>query len=345
MAGPASRRKRARPCRRTKAHSAPREENSMSQSKILLEVGTNELEIVEFFINEQGDYRGYYGINVSKVVEIIRPQAVTAMPQMRHPSVMGAFPYRGGRIVPLIDLASFLDKKGVQAEEPKIIITEFNNVQNAFLVSGVTRIHRISWQQVEAPSRFMLEMSRRSITGVVRLENRVGFLLDMEAIVGTLHPSLGIRMEVDAHAPKPAHVYHILHADDSASIRSLVIEKLQAEGRFNVTQVPDGQQAWDTLRKIRDQALEAGRPVTDYLQGVISDIEMPNLDGLTLCKYIKEDAVLKALPVAMFSSLISPALAHKCETVHADAQFAKPDLQAISDKMFALIDGKQAATA
>ena len=309
----------------------------MSQTKILLEVGTNELEIVEFFINEQGDYRGYYGINVSKVVEIILPQPVTAMPQMRHPSVRGAFPYRGGRIVPLIDLAAYLDKVGVHDEEPKIIITEFNNVQNAFLVSGVTRIHRISWQQVEAPSQFMLEMSRRSITGVVRLENRVVFLLDMEAIVGTLHPSLGIHMEIDVNTPKPDHQYNILHADDSASIRHLVMDKLHAEGRFAVTQVTDGQQAWDTLKKIRDKAVETNKPITDYIQGVISDIEMPNLDGLTLCKYIKADSVLKVLPVAMFSSLISTAMAHKCESVHADAQFAKPDLQAISDRMHELI--------
>jgi two-component system chemotaxis response regulator CheV len=91
--------------------------------------------------------------------------------------------------------------------------------------------------------------------------------------------------------------------------------------------------------------VEDGKPITDYLQGVISDIEMPNLDGLTLCKYIKEDSVLKALPVAMFSSLISPSLSRKCESVHADAQFAKPDLQAISDKMFALIDERQLLTA
>jgi two-component system chemotaxis response regulator CheV len=309
----------------------------MSQTKILLEVGTNELEIVEFYINEKDGYRGYYGINVSKVVEIIRSQPVTAMPQMRHPSVLGAFPYRGGRIVPLIDLAKFLEKESVEADDPKIIITEFNNVQNSFLVSGVTRIHRISWQRVEAPTEFMLGMSRKSITGVVRLEDRVVFLLDMEAIVGTLHPSLGIQMDVDPNAPKPRTSYHILHADDSASIRSLVYEKLLAEGRFTVSQVHDGQQAWDTLKGFRDQAAADGKPITDYLQGIITDIEMPNMDGLTLCKYIKEDPVLRQLPVAMFSSLISPSLAHKCESVHADAQFSKPDLQAISDKMYELL--------
>ena len=310
----------------------------MSQTKILLDVGTNELEIVEFYINEEKDgYRGYYGINVSKVMEIIQPQPVTSMPQMRHPSVLGAFSYRGGSIVPLIDLCAYLGKGKTADPDPKIIITEFNKVQNAFLVSGVTRIHRISWQQVESPSKFMLEMSRNSITGVVRLDNRVVFLLDMEAIVGNLHPDLGIHMEINVDIPKPATRFKILHVDDSANIRNLVLSKLTEEGRFEVNQVVDGQQAWDLLQDLKASSQSEGYPITKYLQGVISDIEMPNLDGLTLCRYIKEDPVLRDLPVAMFSSLISPSLAAKCETVHADAQFAKPDLQTISDKVYELI--------
>ncbi len=320
-----------------------REKGCMSQSKILLEVGTNELELVEFFINERDGYRGYYGINVSKVVEIIRTQPVTAMPQMRHPSVLGAFPYRGGRIVPLIDVCKYLDKGSIgMGEESKIIITEFNNVQTAFLVSGVTRIHRISWKQVEPPTRFLLEMSKGSITGMVRMEDRVVFVLDMEAIVATMHPALSIRMDDQPEdTPPPPQKYHILHADDSNSIRRLIYSKLEKEGRFDVTQVSDGEEAWNLLQQYKNDAETQNRPITDFVQGVISDIEMPNMDGLTLCRYIKEDPVLRVIPVAMFSSLISPPLARKCENVGADAQFAKPDLQAISDKMYELIQSSQ----
>ncbi len=314
----------------------------MSQSKILLEVGTNELEIVEFFINERDGYRGYYGINVSKVVEIIRPQPVTAMPQMRHPCVLGAFPYRGGRIVPLIDVCKYLDKGSI-GDDSNIIITEFNKVQTAFLVSGVTRIHRISWKQVETPSRFLMEMSRGSITGMVRLEDRVIFVLDMEAIVATLHPALSISMdEKEDDSPMPEQKYHIIHADDSNSIRRLVYNKLEQEGRFDVTQVTDGEEAWHLLQSYKQKAEEKKVPITDFVQGIISDIEMPNMDGLTLCRYIKEDPVLRAVPTAIFSSLISPSLARKCENVGADAQFAKPDLQAISDKMYELIQNSLA---
>ena len=314
----------------------------MSQSRILLEVGTNELEIVEFYIDEPDGYRGYYGINVSKVIEISRSQPVTAMPQMRHPSVLGAFPFRGGRIVPLIDVSKFLDKGGITSKDPRVIVTEFNKAQMAFLVSGVTRIHRISWKQVEAPSPFLLKMSRGSITAVVRLEGHMLFLLDVEAIVAAMDPTLSVRMDEQRNTPPPTHKYHIIHADDSANIRRLVFDELEKEGRFDISQATDGEEAWKMLQQCKAEAEEKGVPVTDIVQGVISDIEMPNLDGLTLCRYIKEDPVLKVIPVAMFSSLISEPLARKCQCVGADAQFAKPDLQAISDKMYALIQTSQA---
>ena len=316
----------------------------MSQTQILLEVGTNELELVEFYIDEADGYRGYYGINVSKVVEISRSQPVTAMPQMPHPSVLGAFPFRDGRIVPLIDISKFLNKGGVVSDDPRIIITEFNKTHTAFLVSGVTRIHRISWKQVEAPTPLLLEISGGSITAVVRLEGRVVFVLDAEAIVAAMNPALSVRMDERGDATLERK-FHIIHADDSVSIRHLVYDLLQKEGRFDVTQANDGEEAWKLLLQYKQEAEEKNVPVTDIVQGIITDIEMPNLDGLTLCRYIKEDPILKELPVAMFSSLISTSLARKCESVGADAQFAKPDLQAISDKMYELIQEKPALVA
>lgn len=314
----------------------------MSQSQILLEVGTNELELVEFYIDEADGYRGFYGINVSKVVEISRSQPITAMPQMPHPSVLGAFPLRDGRIVPLIDISKFLNKGGVVSEDPRIIITEFNKTHTAFLVSGVTRIHRISWKQVEAPTPLLLEISGGSITAVVRLEGRVVFVLDAEAIVAAMNPALSVKMDENRMEALPDRKYHILHADDSVSIRRLVADLLKKEGRFDVTQANDGEEAWNLLLRYKQQAEDNNIPISNLVQGIITDIEMPNLDGLTLCRYIKEDHLLKDIPVAMFSSLISTSLAHKCKSVGADAQFAKPDLQGISDKMYELIQANQA---
>lgn len=313
----------------------------MSQTQILLEVGTNELELVEFYIDEPDGYRGYYGINVSKVVEISRSQPVTAMPQMLHPSVLGAFPFRDGRIVPLIDISAFLNKGGVRGDDPRIIISEFNRTHTAFLVSGVTRIHRISWKQVEPPTPLLLEISGGSITAVVRLEGRVVFVLDAEAIVAAMNPALSVCMD-DNPPPELPRKYHIIHADDSVSIRHLVLSLLEKEGRFDVSQANDGEEAWKLLQQYKQEAIERNAPIASVVQGIITDIEMPNLDGLTLCKYIKNDPILKELPVAMFSSLISDSLAHKCESVGADTQFAKPDLQGISNKMFELIQAKAA---
>lgn len=307
----------------------------MAQSNILLESGTNELEIVEFFINEEG-YRGHYGLNVAKVVEIIRRQKVTVMPETRHPAVVGAFAHRTGRIVPLIDIAKFLGSERIENAEAKVIVTEFNSLITSFLVSGVNRIYRLSWTDVEAPGKFLQNISHNSVTGVVRLEDRVIFLLDVEAIVAELHPAMAIRLdEPDANsAPPDSKKYRILHVDDSGSIRRLVLNLLEQEGRFEIVQAVDGQDAWTLLTSLRDEAQGSKLPITHLLHGIISDIEMPCMDGLTLCRKIKEDPILKQLPVAMFSSMISDSLIAKCKSVGADAQFAKPDLKALSDKMY-----------
>lgn len=314
----------------------------MTQTNILLESGTNELEIVEFHVDLDG-YEGHYGLNVAKVVEIIRRQKVTSMPEMRHPAILGAFSHRNGRVVPLVDIAKYLHSNPITNPDAKIIVTEFNTVSTAFLVSGVNRIYRLSWTDVEAPSKLMQDMSHNAVTGVVRLDERVVFLLDLEAIVATLHPGMAIRMEERAGQEIPEQ-FTILHADDSSSIRRLVAQLLEKEGRFKLIQAVDGQEAWEKLVTIAQNCESRGVSLTSVLQGVISDIEMPLLDGLTLCKQIKEHPLLKRLPVCMFSSLISDSLVHKCKSVGADMQFSKPDLQGISDFMYNFIRDHHIAT-
>lgn len=308
----------------------------MAQTNILLETGTNELEIVEFYVNQDG-YEAHYGLNVAKVVEIGRRQPVTAMPEMRHKALLGAFLHRNGRIVPLIDMACFLGNAPITNEDAKVIVTEFNGVCTGFLVSGVNRIYRLSWTDVEAPGQSLQNMSRSSVTGVVRLEERVIFLLDLEAIVAELHPAMALRFDASDMAAPDGKTYKILHVDDSSSIRSLLLDLLNKEGRFKVEQRVNGQEAWDYLQSVRNRCEAENRPVSDFLQGIITDIEMPAMDGLALCKRIKEDPVLKKLPVAIFSSMINDSLARKCALVGADAQYTKPDLKALSKKLYELI--------
>ncbi len=310
----------------------------MTQTNILLESGTNELEIVEFYLDEPG-YRGHYGVNVAKVVEIIRMQPATSMPQMRHPAVMGAFPHRDGKIVPLVDLARYLGKQSAdETGDSKIIVTEFNGIVTGFMVSGVNRIHRLSWNDIEEPGAFLQNMSKSSITGVVRLEGKVVFILDMENVVADLDPALAIRFnKIPDEIYDSTTVYNILHADDSSNVRNLVKRLLEDSGQFLLIQTVSGEEAWQYLKSVKQQAAEGGTPIKDAVHAVITDIEMPRMDGLTLCRQIKEDPELKHIPVALFSSLVSRTLEHRGQSVGADAQFAKPDLQNLSTRVLELI--------
>ncbi len=316
----------------------------MTQTNILLESGTNELEIVEFYIDEvdpdSGEvYQGFYGVNVAKVLEIIRKPAVTNIPSIPHPSVLGAFNLRS-RVMPLIDLGLWLGKKMAPNASPKVIVSEFNRVINAFLVSGVNRIHRLSWEQVEAPDSNLSKYSSQSITGVVRFENRILLLLDMEQIIADLNPGMTMRLDKEVVAdPEPEAepvVYRALVVDDSNSIRRMIASLLEKAG-LSVTQTINGKEAWDRLMEWKVQCQAENRPMTDFLHILISDIEMPVMDGHNLTKRVKDDPVLRQTPVVLFSSLITERLRHKGESVGADDQVSKPDITTLAEKAFSLI--------
>ncbi len=312
----------------------------MSQNNILLETGTNELEIVEFFIDEliaDGKiYTGYYGVNVAKVLEIIREPRVTEMPQLRHGSILGTFNLRN-KVIPLVDLSTWLGKKSKRNGVDKVIVTEFNNVVNAFLVSGVTRIHRLSWEQIEPPSKQVQHFSQDCITGVVRIEDRVVFILDMERIVSDLNPELGLR-ELDGSIISNADfTYKTVIADDSTMIRHMIGSSLEKAG-FDVVRTINGQKAWNQLLEYKELAATTRQPLSDFVHVVVTDIEMPVMDGHTLTRKIKEDQELRHIPVILFSSLITESLRHKGKTVGADDQVSKPEIAQLADKAINLAD-------
>ncbi|MCL1915166.1 MAG: chemotaxis protein [Desulfovibrionaceae bacterium] len=313
----------------------------MSQTNILLEAGTNELEIVEFHLDEkdpaEGTYKGYYGVNVAKVLEIIRMPKVTELPEVRHKSVLGAFNLRS-QIIPLVDLSIWLGKERVQTtEEPKVVVTEFNNVNTAFLVSGVNRIHRISWEEVEAPNAYVSAMTNNSVTGVVKMDGRIIFLLDLERIVSDLNPQLGLRLDSSMDWAGAHPGYRALVADDSTVIREMIKSLLQKAG-FKVEAVNNGKDAWERLLSIKARCEKENHPVTNYVQVIISDIEMPQMDGHNFCRRVKDDPVLKRLPVILFSSLITDKLRHKGISVGADDQVAKPEISYVAQKAITLIE-------
>jgi two-component system chemotaxis response regulator CheV len=327
---------------------------------ILLEAGTNELEIVEFYLEEESidndttelnqadsdqegtikSRKGYYGVNVAKVLEIIRMPDITEMPEVSHNSVMGAFNLRS-RIIPLLDLSKWLKKKRVENEPPKVIVTEFNQVTSAFMVSGVTRIHRISWEDVEAPNKYVSALSCDSITGVVKLDERIVFILDLERIVSELNPDMRLKFD-DNVVFDGESGYKALIADDSPLIREMIRDMLGQAG-FRVEKTNNGKECWDRLQEIKETAALDNRPITDYVQVLVSDIEMPLMDGHHLTKRIKEDPVLKDLPVILFSSLITDKLRHRGETVGADDQVSKPEITYLAHRAASLIEERKAA--
>ena len=314
----------------------------MSQS-IVLEASTNELEIIEFFIEEAlpdgGTYCGCYGMNVAKVLEIIRRPVITNVPSQHNPAVLGTFNLRG-RVLPLVDLSIWLGKSMVKNEAQKVIVSEFSGVVTAFLVSGVSSIHRLSWSQIEAPSRHVQSYSRDSITGVLRINERILFILDMEKIVASMDNTLDMsRLAVNIQPVEDAAQFHILIADDSMSLRNTIKDTLEKTG-YHVTPTASGREAWEYLQATLREAQAEGVPLTDKVHLLISDIEMPEMDGHNLTRKIRETPGLSQLPVVLFSSLITDALRHKGMAVGADDQVSKPDLPRLTTHVRELIAKK-----
>ncbi|EFI35968.1 response regulator receiver modulated CheW protein [Desulfonatronospira thiodismutans ASO3-1] len=313
----------------------------MTNSDILLEAGTNELEIVEFFLDEDLDgesYQGFYGVNVAKVLRIINKPEVTEMPSTPHSCVLGAFNQRS-RIIPLVDLGLWLDKQAVESGSSKVIITEFNRVVTGFLASGVTRIHRLSWDEVEPPDAYVDSFSAGSITGVVKIEDRIVFILDLEKILAELSPGMGMNLDQELQSDSESG-YTALVADDSTLIRNMISDLLEKAG-FRVIKFKNGQEAWNELEKIKNTCSSEDKSLDSLVHIVVSDIEMPAMDGLTLTRKIKNDSVLGNLPVILFSSLISDRLRHKGVSVGADDQVSKPEVSLLTQKAMKLIRDRE----
>ena len=301
-----------------------------------LDTGSNELEVIEFYIEEEQDdgsiYRGYYGINVAKVLEIIQMPQLTKIPSRKKSPTLGTFNLRG-RIIPLIDLSTWLNKKMVPSEDPRVIVCEFSGMITAFLVTGVERIYRISWEDVEAPTEELISFSSGSVIGVIRIEERILFLLDMEYMLQEIM-SVEYKKENVEDVFKDSSLYAdghriVLFVDDSASIRKVVSEVL-IKLHYTVLTAFDGKEAWKILVQLKQKAEQEGKPLNTFLDCIVTDIEMPEMDGHTLTKRIKEDSVMRTLPVILYSSIITSSSQHKGERVGADYQINKTNVETLA---------------
>lgn len=289
----------------------------MSENKgILLESGTNELEIVEFSI---GNSR--FGINVIKVKEIINPVKVVPIPHS-HPNVEGIIELRG-EVLPLVNVASALGfNQSENPEQGKFIVTEFNKQKVVFRVDSVTQIHRISWDQIEKPSE-MYKGADSQVIGVVKLQGDMVLLLDFEKIVVDINPETGINVQqVKKLGKRERSNKRIVIAEDSPLLRKLLHDTLSEAGFSQLEFFENGKEAYQFLEGIVNE----GKDIEKEVQLVITDIEMPQMDGHHLTKKIKEHEQLSKLPVIIFSSLITDDLRHKGKKVGADAQVSKPEI-------------------
>jgi two-component system, chemotaxis family, chemotaxis protein CheV len=283
-----------------------------ADSQILLQSDTNELEIVEFCIDE-GTNQNYFGVNVAKVREIIRRPELTAAVSSP-PAVAGMMSLRDN-VIPVIDLALVLSRNPVK-EADRIVVLEFNQVTIGVLVNSVSRIYRLSWERVERPNRVC---ESAYITSLVKMEDRIILILDFERIIADLCESSAIK-PVDNQILEESEVAgrKILVADDSSFIRNSICSTLQQAG-YIVEEAVDGEEAWLLIEK----KLTAGAFDIDVL---ITDIEMPKMDGLHLTSRIRKDGRLATLPIYIFSSLASDDNIRKWQSIGANGILTKPDL-------------------
>lgn len=283
-------------------------------TKILLENGTNELEVLEFVVAGNS-----YGINVAKIREIINYQPVTPVPNA-HPSIEGIFMPRDFMIT-AIDLRNCL-QRGESEPGGLFIVTNFNKLDIAFHVESVVGIHRVSWADIIKPNATFSNPDEGISTGIVNKNGKLIIILDFEKIVADINPDTGLKVsEIDTLGERSRNQIPVLIAEDSALLNKLLRESLIKAGYENIISCENGSEAWDIIDDCRNKGT-----LDEHVKIVITDIEMPIMDGHHLLKKIKEDKELCSIPVIVFSSLVNEEMKRKGDALGADAQLSKPEL-------------------
>ena len=292
-------------------------------TNILLESGTNELEVLEFKVG-----KNFYGINVAKIREVLLYQPVTPLPNA-HPSIEGIFMPRD-IMISVISLRKCLNITDEPTSDGLFIITNFNSLNTAFHVDEVLGIHRVSWEDIIKPDATISSDESGVSTGVIKLEDRLVVILDFEKIVTDINPETGLKVsEMDDYESHDRSKSPIMLCEDSPLLSKLIVECLKKAGYTNLIVNMNGQEGWDKLVEMH----KAGTVLND-VHLIITDIEMPLMDGHRLCKLVKENDTLKNIPVIIFSSLINDEIRRKGESLGADAQLTKPEI----GKLISVVD-------
>ena len=283
-------------------------------TKILLENGTNELEILEFTLAGNS-----YGINVAKIREIIPFQAITPVPNS-HPSIEGIFMPRDTMIT-AIDLKNCLGR-GESDPNGLFIITNFNKLDIAFHVENVLGIHRVSWRDIIKPDATISTTDESVSTGIIKKDNKLIIILDFEKIVSDINPETGLKIsEIFELGERKRSSVPILIAEDSPLLNKLIVDSLKKAGYDNLIHTENGQQAYDVITQCKNDGT-----LHEHVRVIITDIEMPEMDGHRLTKLVKSDDATENIPIIIFSSLVNDEMRRKGESLGADAQLSKPEI-------------------
>lgn len=283
-------------------------------TKILLENGTNELEVLEFTLGGNS-----YGINVAKIKEIITYQAVTPVPNS-HPSIEGIFMPRDTMIT-AIDLKNCLGR-GESEARGLFIITNFNKLDIAFHVEEVRGIHRVSWRDIIKPDATLSTTEESVATGIIKKDGKLIIILDFEKIVTDINPETGLKVsEIAELGQRSRSDVPILIAEDSPLLNKLIVDCLKAAGYSNLIHTENGQKAYDVVCQCKAEGT-----LKDHVRIIITDIEMPEMDGHRLTKLVKDDPETTDIPIIIFSSLVNDEMKRKGEALGANAQLSKPEI-------------------
>lgn len=261
-------------------------------TNILLESGTNELEVLEFTLGNN-----HYGINVAKIREILTYQPVTPVPNS-HPSIEGIFMPRD-TMISVVNLKRCLGMPDDAKTEGLFIITNFNKLNIAFHVDAVLGIHRVSWEAIIKPDATINTEQNSASTGVIKMDDKLIIILDFEKIVTDISPETGLKMsDMDDMGQRERCESPILIAEDSPLLSRLITDCLKKAGYTNLIVTMNGQEAWDKL-----QEFEKAGNVREKVHCIITDIEMPLMDGHRLTKLVKTNDNMKKIPL-LFSHLL-----------------------------------------
>ena len=293
--------------------------------------GTNKLEILLFSLGDNASTgrRETFGINVFKVREVMRTPPITAAPEMPA-SVEGMVSLRGV-LVPVVDLAKYAR---VNTETPRsiMIVTEYAGHTQGFLVEGVDTILRLDWSQMKVPPEMLMAEMGGLVTAVTELpDGRLVMMMDVEKV---LSETTNYDDEVVYRNIKPLNnpALTVFFADDSIVARKQITRTLEAMNVKHVGAI-NGLEAWNELEKMAAYAVASGQKITDLVSLVLTDVEMPEMDGYILTKKIKSDPRFAGVQVVMHSSLSGMSNQQLGKSVGVDEYVPKFEAQKLSETL------------